>query len=111
MQKGDYVWEMQLDDKFHSHCNNCIQEITFHLQGKVTDPKSPHPLTVASAMYEAICKKLESQCCVIAGETCSGKTEIGRIVLSGLLKLLKTEKPDIQYKITMVSFFLCPFTR
>ncbi|XP_065063648.1 myosin-IIIb-like [Rhopilema esculentum] len=71
--------------------------------------KGPHPHGVALSMYEGICEKAESQCCVIAGETCSGKTEIGRIVLSSLLKLLKAEKPDIQYKITMANIILDAF--
>ena len=66
--------------------------------------QSPHPMNVASSMYDAICRTAESQCCVVSGETCSGKTEIGRKVLNGLLRLLKTEKSDIASKITMVKF-------
>ena len=61
-------------------------------------------MNIALSMYDAICKSAESQCCVISGETCSGKTETGKRVLSGLLRLLKSEKPDISSKITMVTF-------
>ena len=59
-------------------------------------------MNVASSMYDAICRTAESQCCVVSGETCSGKTEIGKKVLNGLKELLKKDKSDIASKISKV---------
>lgn len=66
------------------------------------DARQPHPLTVARSMHSAMRSNFESQCCMIAGEACSGKTEIGKTVLSGLLKHVNSEKPDLPYKINLV---------
>ena len=65
---------------------------------------SLHPVRIASSMYEVIRKGAESQCCVISGETCSGKTEIGKKVLNGLLQLVKAEKRDIASRVAWVRF-------
>eukprot|EP00794_Sanderia_malayensis_P012176 gene12176-13433_t len=69
----------------------------------------PHPLTVATSMYNAIIQDKESQCCVIAGETCSGKTEIAKIVLNGLLKRISCEDEDLPHKISMANIILDAF--
>ncbi len=81
-------------------------DLFFFIQERIAHQTAniPHPMTIATSMYKAICQDKESQCCVIAGETCSGKTEIGKIVLNGLLKKMTCEDTELPHKILMVMF-------
>ena len=63
----------------------------------------PHIFAVAGRAFQSLLREQKAQCCVISGESGSGKTESCKYVIQHVLTVSQSEESNLNSKIQQVS--------